>query len=91
MSSIAIDVDMSVAYYDEDNVFLSDTGYCDRDGTKVYGGDLLEGKGNICKVVFSEGSWNIVNKNNCELFLHGNCKDFKKIGNIHTHPEVWED
>lgn len=101
MSTLSFDEEFLPWYVDEDVDLLQYTGYADRDGAKIYGGDLLTvsnekppHKEMVRKVVFYKGVWFMYSNGTNEpiyLSLHRYANLFKKIGNCLTHPEVWTD
>lgn len=71
------------------------TGLKDKNGTKIFEGDILRGKGkNVYEVVYSENIAGFVTRGTGVLSVpcmnHGTMKYYEIIGNIHENPELLE-
>ncbi|WP_338627629.1 YopX family protein [Clostridium baratii] len=71
---------------------MQDTGMRDKNGTKIYDGDIIKSYCELYKVVFNRTSFKIQNLNhpNANLFLfeYLNFDIAEVIGNIYENPEL---
>ena len=66
------------------------TGLTDKDGKKIFEGDIIGDGERKYAVSFEKGCWVILGKIEFWDFLQTNAKSYEVIGNIHDNPELLE-
>ena len=66
------------------------TGLTDKNGKKIFEGDIVGDGERKYAVSFEKGCWVILGKIEFWDFLQTNAKSYEVIGNIHDNPELME-
>ncbi|EAC2292120.1 hypothetical protein AR181_16265 [Listeria monocytogenes] len=86
-------------WYNFDDVLLMQyTGLKDKNGKKIFEGDIVEIDvhdhldGNVIKgkVIFLEGAWLVTDSGSFAISLWSEINEIEVIGNIHENPELLE-
>jgi uncharacterized phage protein (TIGR01671 family) len=67
------------------------TGLTDKNGKRIFEGDIVKIENRFYTVSFEKGCWVILGKSQFWDFLQTNAKDSEIIGNIHDNPELLGD
>ncbi|EAC8033022.1 hypothetical protein Y160_07300 [Listeria monocytogenes] len=90
---------LCVDWYSFDDVVLMQyTGLKDKNGKKIFEGDIVEIDvhdhldGNVIKgkVIFLEGAWLVTDSGSFAISLWSEINEIEVIGNIHENPELLE-
>jgi hypothetical protein len=64
------------------------TGLCDRNGKKIFEGDIVNFSDILYYIIFVDGCFRICRNHQFSYTLHNLHSSFEVIGNIHDNPEL---